>query len=60
MRSSPRSASPPRTRQRSRVREANEAVKGARLAAGELGLDRYNLRPLLEKLGVVYRDATES
>lgn len=38
-------------------REALEAGKRARLAAGELGLDMYDLRPQLEALGVVYRDA---
>jgi 4-hydroxy-4-methyl-2-oxoglutarate aldolase len=45
---------------KSRAREANEAVKRAKLAAGDLGLDLYNLRPLLDSLGVVYRDAAES
>ncbi|GAA1877637.1 4-carboxy-4-hydroxy-2-oxoadipate aldolase/oxaloacetate decarboxylase [Asanoa iriomotensis] len=45
---------------KSRAREDNEAVKRAKLAAGELGLDLYNLRPLLDSLGVVYRDAAES
>ncbi|MBG0562682.1 4-carboxy-4-hydroxy-2-oxoadipate aldolase/oxaloacetate decarboxylase [Actinoplanes aureus] len=39
-----------------RARTANEDTKRARLAAGELGLDMYHLRPLLEELGVVYRD----
>jgi 4-hydroxy-4-methyl-2-oxoglutarate aldolase len=37
-----------------RAREANEAEKRGRLAAGELGVDMYNLRPLLEQLGVRY------
>ncbi|TQS41086.1 4-carboxy-4-hydroxy-2-oxoadipate aldolase/oxaloacetate decarboxylase [Cryptosporangium phraense] len=38
----------------SRAREAKEDATRAALAAGELGLDRYGLRPLLERLGVVY------
>lgn len=37
------------------ARTANEADKRARLAAGELGLDMYNLRATLERLGVTYR-----
>ncbi|BCY12943.1 4-carboxy-4-hydroxy-2-oxoadipate aldolase/oxaloacetate decarboxylase [Actinoplanes sp. L3-i22] len=36
-------------------RTANEASKRERLAAGELGVDMYRLRPLLEQLGVEYR-----
>jgi 4-hydroxy-4-methyl-2-oxoglutarate aldolase len=40
-------------------RERNEAGKREKLAAGDLGLDMYELRPLLDKLGVVYRDAPE-
>ncbi|WP_328477738.1 4-carboxy-4-hydroxy-2-oxoadipate aldolase/oxaloacetate decarboxylase [Actinoplanes sp. NBC_00393] len=39
-----------------RARTANEDAKRQRLAAGELGLDMYRLRPLLEELGVVYVD----
>ncbi|GAA1639048.1 4-carboxy-4-hydroxy-2-oxoadipate aldolase/oxaloacetate decarboxylase [Actinoplanes couchii] len=31
-----------------------EISKRSRLAAGELGLDMYELRPLLEQLGVIY------
>jgi 4-hydroxy-4-methyl-2-oxoglutarate aldolase len=39
-----------------RAREANETDKRARLAAGELGVDMYGLRALLEQLGVSYVD----
>jgi 4-hydroxy-4-methyl-2-oxoglutarate aldolase len=38
----------------SRDRAAAEEQTRAALAAGELGLDRYGLRPLLERLGVQY------
>ena len=38
------------------AREAKEAATRKRLAAGELGVDLYNLRPLLESLGVDYVD----
>src|SRR6185503_2616972 len=38
----------------SRARVAKEDATRAALAAGELGLDRYNLRPLLDTLGVEY------
>lgn len=37
-------------------REANEVARRARLAKGELGLDIYNMRPELEKAGLVYLD----
>jgi 4-hydroxy-4-methyl-2-oxoglutarate aldolase len=40
-----------------RAREANEADKRARLAAGELGVDIYGLRPLLARLDVTYQDS---
>ncbi|BCJ40847.1 4-carboxy-4-hydroxy-2-oxoadipate aldolase/oxaloacetate decarboxylase [Actinoplanes ianthinogenes] len=43
------------TLEAARKRTANEAAKRDRLAAGELGVDMYHLRPLLEQLGVEYR-----
>lgn len=39
-----------------RARAANEDDKRAKLAAGELGVDMYGLRPLLTELGVSYLD----
>ena len=38
------------------VREANEAGKRQRLAAGELGLDMYSMREALAKAGLEYID----
>jgi 4-hydroxy-4-methyl-2-oxoglutarate aldolase len=38
------------------AREANETAKRARLAAGELGLDIYNMRQALAEKGLVYED----
>jgi 4-hydroxy-4-methyl-2-oxoglutarate aldolase len=43
--------------ERSAERVAREDATRARLAAGELGLDIYALRPTLEALGVTYVDA---
>jgi len=43
----------------SQEREAREAHVRTRLAAGELGLDIYNMRPKLEQLGLKYVDAKE-
>jgi 4-hydroxy-4-methyl-2-oxoglutarate aldolase len=40
----------------SQAREAKEVEKRLRLASGELGLDLYNMRPALEKAGLVYLD----
>ena len=42
--------------QKAREREANEAEKRKRLAAGELGLDIYNMRDKLAAKGLVYED----
>ena len=43
----------------SRKRVANEEMKRGRLAAGELGLDIYEMRPRLEAAGLTYIDASE-
>jgi 4-hydroxy-4-methyl-2-oxoglutarate aldolase len=44
----------------SAAREATEAEKRAQFAAGTLGLDLYDLRPTLERLGVVYLDEDDA
>ena len=40
-----------------RLREQKEAVVRARLTAGELGLDIYDMRPALAARGLAYREA---
>jgi 4-hydroxy-4-methyl-2-oxoglutarate aldolase len=42
--------------QAAQQREEREAKVRARLAAGELGLDLYNMRPKLAQLGLTYID----
>jgi 4-hydroxy-4-methyl-2-oxoglutarate aldolase len=46
--------------QAAQQREEREAKVRARLAAGELGLDIYNMRPKLAQLGLTYGDGPSS
>lgn len=46
--------------ERSRTRLAKEEATRTAFLAGELGLDRYGMRPHLEDLGVVYRPHPEA
>lgn len=48
------------TAEKAAARVANEDSKRARLAAGELGLDIYNMRPALEAAGLIYLDEPEA
>ncbi|GAA2299680.1 4-carboxy-4-hydroxy-2-oxoadipate aldolase/oxaloacetate decarboxylase [Streptomyces kunmingensis] len=47
------------TARKSQAREDKEAATRAAFLEGQLGLDRYGLRPTLERLGVVYRTYEE-
>jgi 4-hydroxy-4-methyl-2-oxoglutarate aldolase len=49
----------PAAQQRAQARLVNEAGKRRQLADGVLSLDLYDLRPLLERLGVEYVDSLE-
>ena len=55
----PRARTPPTSSPRARSAIANEEGKRKRLAAGELGLDMYNMREALAKAGLVYVDDPE-
>ncbi len=48
-----------RTLEAGQAREANEVDKRARLAAGEPGLDMYNMREPLAEAGLVYVDTSD-
>ncbi len=52
-------AQAPEVLAKSRAREQKEAAMRARLAAGELGLDIYDMRTALAAKGLTYRDAKD-
>ncbi len=49
----------PQVMEAAQKREANEEEKRKRLAAGEISLDIYNMRPALEQAGLIYLDSLD-